>query len=574
MTRRGFLAAAAGASMAAASGWLPTSVVTPADAASGLGGAPPGFPRAIRLYKRRYENWSGETAVDGVWTCAPRTPADVVRVANWAWGAGYQVRPRGYMHNWAPYILTNEQSGDGSVVLLDTTRHLVSMRMVTAHPAAVRVQTGATMESLLAFLADNAKSIVSVPAIGQISVGGALAIGGHGAAVPAVGESGPTGGAFGSFSNLVLNLTAVVWNPSLRRYELRSFDRTQPETKALLTHLGRAFITEVTLQVAPIHYLRCQSYTDIPSATLFAPPARAGRQSFASFLDRAGRVEAILYPFAPKPWLKVWSVSPTKPAASRRTRGPYNYAFSDSVPKIVAELAGRLMLGDAEATPSFGEVEYDVTVQGLAASNAADLWGPAHHTQHYIKASTLRFGANGGLVLVPRRHVQRALSEFYAHFQQRIAAYQAVGRYPINGPVEIRTSGLDRGQDVRVPGAEPPALSALHPRADHPEVDTAIWVNMLSFPGTAFANEFQTEMEAWARTNYASYGCVRQEWTKGWAYTPAGAWTDEHAIGRTIPDDFRAARSTNDNWDWTCRTFNALDPHRIFSNPLLERLLP
>jgi FAD/FMN-containing dehydrogenase len=392
--------------------------------------------------------------------------------------------------------------------------------------------------------------------------------------VPAAGETTPPGGSFGSVSNLVLSLTAVVWNPTRRRYQLRTFSRADPEAKALLTHLGRAFLTEVTLQVAPLQHLRCQSFTDISTATLFAPPASAGPQSFAGFLDRAGRVEVIAYPFTDRPWLKVWTVRPTKPRASRRVRRPYNYPFSDSVPELASDLATRLISGEGEATPIFGQVMYGLTAAGLTALQATDLWGPARATQHYIRAATLRLSANGGLVVVPRSQVQRAVSELWTAHQARVARYQARGRYPINGPVEIRTSSVDSARDVLLPGAEAPALSAIAERRDHPEWDTAIWMNMLSFPGTPHVNDFYAETEAWARANYASYGHAGQEWTKGWAYTASGPWTDDDAFTTTIPDGFRAGRSTDEDWDWVRRTYDALDPHRIFANPLLDRLLP
>jgi hypothetical protein len=54
----------------------------------------------------------------------------------------------------------------------------------------------------------------------------------------------------------------------LSRYELKIFDRSHPECKAFLTHLGRAFIVEVTLRVGINHNLRCVSYVNIPAAEL------------------------------------------------------------------------------------------------------------------------------------------------------------------------------------------------------------------------------------------------------------------------------------------------------------------
>ncbi|MEK8170772.1 hypothetical protein NKH77_17890 [Streptomyces sp. M19] len=45
------------------------------------------------------------------------------------------------------------------------------------------------MERLLAFLGGHGLGLTSVPAPGVLSLGGVLAIDGHGSAVPAVGET-------------------------------------------------------------------------------------------------------------------------------------------------------------------------------------------------------------------------------------------------------------------------------------------------------------------------------------------------------------------------------------------------
>jgi FAD/FMN-containing dehydrogenase len=448
------------------------------------------------------------------------------------------------------------------------------MAMAPGSPRAVTVGAGTRMEVLLAFLAKNGAGLSSVPAVGHISVGGALAIDAHGAAVPAAGESPQPGQAFGSLSNLVLSLDAVVWNATTSLYELRTFTRGEPEAKALLTHLGRAFVTSVTLQVGPGQNLRCQSYTSVCAADLFAAPANAGSHSFASYLAQAGRVETIQYPFTTNPWLKVWSVCPTKPLLSRATNVPYNYVFSDVIPLPVAELVNEIIAGNVESAPALGAAEYAVTVAGLLATLSADLWGPAFATQLYIQPTTLRLAEGGGVVICRRADVQRVVSEFMAQYESLVAQYQARGQYPMNGPVEIRCTGLDHGAAVLASGAEPPSISALLERRDHPEWDTGVWTNMLTIPATPYASDFYAEMEAWARTNFASYAAVRVEWSKGWAHTSSGPWTDVHALTVTIPDDFRVARDADEDWDWALATLDALDPHRIFSNPLLDTLAP
>ena len=72
-----------------------------------------------------------------------------------------------------------------------------------------------------------------------------------------------------------MSLTAVVWSSAQGQYVLKTFQRSDPDIRAFLAHLGRAFVTEVTVQIAKNQTLRCQSWVDVPAAHLFAPPATA-----------------------------------------------------------------------------------------------------------------------------------------------------------------------------------------------------------------------------------------------------------------------------------------------------------
>ena len=105
ISRRNFLQAAAGTAAAAGmAAWVPAYRVPAASAATTLP-TPPGFPSSISLYQQAYQNWSGEIAVQNVWTAAPKTSADVVTIANWAHANGWRVRPKGMGHGWSPLIL-------------------------------------------------------------------------------------------------------------------------------------------------------------------------------------------------------------------------------------------------------------------------------------------------------------------------------------------------------------------------------------------------------------------------------------------------------------------------------------
>jgi FAD/FMN-containing dehydrogenase len=525
------------------------------------------FPAGVELYRQNYRNWAGELRADDVWTAVPRSPDDVVTLANWARGHGYTLRAQGFRHGWSPLTLTAGTDGASRVVLVDTTSHLTGMTFGPsgAEPgsATVRVQAGASMETLLGFLEAGGYGLTATPAPGDLSVGGALAVDAHGTAVPAEGEVRAPGTTYGSLSNLVLELTAVVWDADAGAYLARSFTRTDPDCAALLTHLGRAFVTEVTLLAGPLVQLRCVSRVDIPAAELFGAPGAGGR-TLATFLAATGRVEAIWFPFTARPWLKVWTVSPQRPPASRPVTGPYNYPFSDNVPRPIAELAGRISAGQYELAPVLGQAQYAVTVAGLAATAGTDLWGAAKNLQLYVRPTTLRLHANGYAVRVPRAGVQALVHAFTTFYTARLPAYAARGRFPVNGPVEIRVTGIDDPADVAITGAQTPALSALRPDTSDPAGQVAVWFDVLTLPGTADADAFYRELEQFL---LAGFPGVRVEWSKGWAYTDQAPWSDPQVLGTAIPASFGAG------WDTAVSTLDRLDPARVFSNPFLDKLL-
>jgi FAD/FMN-containing dehydrogenase len=534
--------------------------------------APSGFPHGIAVTRKRFQNWAQAIVVAGVWTAAPRTPDEVLEVVDWAWRHSYRVRPLGRAHNWSPLALANAPRGSPRAVLVDTARHLNRMSLARTGPPGIVTQAGATMERLLGFLEAARLGLIAHPAPGDLTVGGVLAINGHGTAIPARGERRARGETFGSVSNLIVSLTAVVWSDRRRRYVLRTFDREDPACASLLTHLGRAFVTEVTLSAGPLRHLRCVSLTDVPADELFAPPGAPGR-TFAGFLEESGRVEAIWYPFTDNPWLKVWTVSRRRPEGARQVDAPYNYPFSDTLSEAEQTDIRQRILADPSEAVAIGQDSYGDTVDGLRSEEARDIWGPAKNVLLYVRPATLRVTANGYAILARRSDVQRVIAEFVARYQEVVKRFRSQGLYPLNMPVEVRVTGLDRPGDVGVYRAQPALLSALSPRRDHPEWDVAVWIDILSFPGTPGGHEAYRDIEQWVFSNYRPpYAMVRPEWSKGWAYTARGPWTDRALIDGALPAAFRVARSRDHPWDVALRALDRFDPHRLFTSPLLRSL--
>lgn len=551
-------------------GWLPLHRV-----AAATGAVPAGFPASVPLYRQAFRNWAQDIVVDAVWTCSPRTPDEVVLVVNWAWRAGYKVRARGHMHNWSPLTVATGQPVE-RVLLLDMTASLDAVQVhAGTSPPTVTAQCGVDMATLLARLEQQGLGLTATPAPGDLTLGGVLAIDGHGTAVPAIGETRQPGQTYGSVSNSVLALTAVVFDPAQQRYVLRRFVRNDPAIAPLLVHLGRALVVDATLQVGRNQRLRCRSHVDIAAGELFAPQGSGGR-TFASFLDTAGRVEAIWFPFTRKPWLKVWSLAPQLPLLSRPVLGPYNYPFSDTLPLPITELIRQIVVdGQGWLTPSFGATQLAISTAGLASTLSADLWGWSKNLLLYVRPTTLRVTANGYAVLTRRADVQRVIHEFTSDHEARVARWAGRGLYPMNGPVEIRVTGLDRPDEVAMPGAVAPALSALRPRPDRPAWDTAVWFDLLTLPGTPGAAAFYRESEQWMLSNYGGdHAALRVEWSKGWGYSDAAAWDDPVALGSTVPQSLRTGQPADAGWDAAVAALNRLDPYRLFTSPLHDRLMP
>jgi FAD/FMN-containing dehydrogenase len=573
-SRRGFLAGAAGTAGAAAIGalaWTPVFRVAPASAQATTT-PPPGFPASVPLFQQAYQNWSGMVVIEDAWTCTPASADDVVTLANWAKSQGYRLRATGKGHGWSPLVLPAGNAGTG-YVLVDTTQGLTTVSVSAGPPATVTAQPGVTLDTLVTDLATAGYGLCAIPAPGDLTLGGVLAINGHGASLPGTGESPLAGQGYGSLSNLIVSLTAVVWDAKQGQYALRTFHRSDPDIRAFLVHLGRAFITGVTLQVSAAQHLRCQSLTTIAAKNLFAAPGAAGSSSFASYVGKTGRVEAIWFPFTDTPWLKVWTLAPSKPLLSRQVTSPYNYSFTGISATENAALTAAVTTAPS-STPALEVAQVGVVDAGLLLTLSGDIWGEWHNVLRYVPSGTERVLQGGFAVVTARASIQRVVSDFYTQYNSLLSASQANGEYPMNGPVEIRVTGLDRPADSVVDGAQSPILSTIRPRPDHPEWDTAVWFDMATLPATPGYAQFYADMEDWAWNHYSGgYATVRPEWSKAFASSSAGPWTDATALGRTIPAAVSAGRPSGDDWNTAVSLLTSYDPYSVFSNPFLDTLL-
>ncbi|CZF79545.1 Cholesterol oxidase, substrate-binding [Grimontia celer] len=580
------------------------------------------------FYYITYENWSQDIKVKSVMAASAKVKEDLERVAEWALENGYAVKAFGSMHNWSPLIISETEPKD-KILLLDVSafNHL---EMVESHQdyGVVRAGSGVQAENLYAFLEAQAGgnpdipgyAFSNTPAPGNLSLAGMLSIGGHGTKVSYNG-SDENETLNGSISNNVLSVTALVWNGS--KYTLRTFTRDEEDGDLFLTALGATLIFEVTMLVQPNYNLRCQSFTDIHYAELFASTQEESTFSIANILDTAGRMEVIWFPYSQKPWLKVWSNEAEQPAGSRAVSGPYNYPFSDNIPLFISDIIKGILVAKPFLVPAFGilqsvtttlalkgganrenlqnqvvgsatsrslnsgetitqeefdellpyieaveETQPDATARSLFAQSY-DIWGPAWKTLVYVRNTTLRVTANGYAVHLNRNDVQGFLHDFANVYLRIQAEYAARKQFPMAGPMEIRVTGTDRSEGLNVPGAKPPAFSATT-ATDDAALDTVVWVDLLTFADMQGAGAFYQEVEEWLYQQLPAEQ-VRVEWSKGWGYNAQGAWQNDAFISNVLPTTFNTATRS---YDETVSKLRSYDPHYLFASSFIRKLVP
>lgn len=544
------------------------------------------FPSGISVFRQQYENWSGESKYENAWTASPKNQVQVLQIINWALENGYKVRAKGMSHNWSPLMLDDKDKVT-KIILVDMPTYIKQVSIDSN--GIVTAEAGIQMQDLMAVMEAKGRGFVATPAPGDLTLGGVLAIDGHGTAVPTLTEVKQSGQTYGSVSNLVVSITAAVYDAQQRKYVAKTFYRNEPEISAFLVNLGRAFILSAQLQTSKNQYLRCQSFMDIHQRELFARNKDSGR-TFSKLLDEAGRVEAIWYPFTDYPWVKVWSVTPQRPLTSRITYQPFNYWFSDNLIKPLTDLIHQIIVNNSRAlTPSFGQLQLSITKLGLQGSPLSgistilsggllstqthDLWGDSKNLLLYVKPTTLRVTANGYAVLTSRANVQTVIADFCEVYSTKMKQYQSVGKYPMNGPVEIRVTGLDQPTDSIIPGAQTPALSAIKPCPDHPEWDCAVWFDILTLPGTPSAAEFYTEVEDWMCKRYQGDSLIRPEWSKGWGYSVNKAWDNISYFEQELPKVHAQGQPEQLHIHTASNTLKKYDPNALFVSPLIEKIL-
>ncbi|MDQ1521534.1 MAG: hypothetical protein QOI55_2607, partial [Actinomycetota bacterium] len=213
-----------------------------------------------------FEDWSEYTRVEQVESVAATSADDVVELCNDAVKDSYKIRALGHAHNWSPLILQPGTAPDPNVRLIDTSMLVGATAKVVDGQLHATFGTGTTLQAATEFLEQQGNhaagaapgyGFLNMPTVGSLTLGGILAVGGHGTSVPFAAQQEPD--LMGCLSNMIVSFKAVTTdpdNPNSHEYAMREFQRTDADAPAFLVHLGRAFITEVTLAALPNYHLQ------------------------------------------------------------------------------------------------------------------------------------------------------------------------------------------------------------------------------------------------------------------------------------------------------------------------------
>jgi FAD/FMN-containing dehydrogenase len=503
----------------------------------------------LALEPRDYENWSRMIRVTGVPTATPQSDEEALALVRWAAQEGYRVRPMGAFHTWSP--LAFEEAS--RVIAVDQSRMTGLIDFAYDPVPAATFRAGTTLaEAVRALEAIDNRGASEAPGwawpdypgVPDVTIGGMLAIGAHGAGIRQR-EDQPD--LFGTVSNLVIGFRAIVSDGD--DYVIREFRRDEPEAAALLVHLGAAYLLSVTMRVVPNSYLgRRVDYPDWEVA--YAPTPAAG--SMQALVEEHGRVQALWFPFTQTPLVQHFTEEGY--VEGPRVTEPLTVRLSPDLPTAFT----------TAFTQTLAHLPWHTPLVERATLREMRHLSPPDHEWHgtsgnmllYVQHDTLRVVSLAYAVHVRAGAVQAAIHDIAHHFDQMLHDYAHAGHDPINSCLEMRVTDVDRADAVGVPGAVPALLSPGLPLGDSERV---IWIDLVTTPGMPLAWQFYAEYEAWLWERFP--GSLRPEWSKAWAVSAEGPWTDPTVLA-WVREAIRPAVAT---WD-------ALDARGVFGSPLLDRL--
>jgi hypothetical protein len=529
--------------------------------------------KAIPHYQKvvDFRNHNGRIFTASVILFKPVSIDQVLFLANDAAARGFGLRPlSNHSDDWV-VVYSNDSAADLKTQYLTDTANLREMTFqFDKDTPTATFGTGVTLMEALDFLqmqtefeCKDGYTLGSITSNGRRSIGEMLATGDHGIGVYSHTGAGTKPG--GSICNMVRSFKAIVTEPQGDGiYRVKHFDRDAVDASAFLTHLGCAFIVEVTLQVEPNYYLEQANWH--PRANDLFEPAGLEQSANAlqTIVDAYEGVKVTYIPYTSYAWVRTWKQ--VIGSTLNNVAGPAINRATKFVSRETNNAIQNLFIKARPLTPILLHAFLDQSRLSAAGRPCVVASGLSKDMLLYSDAYQLRTISVGYAVQIRHKDIQKAVHAFYTRFNELLKIYKINhNQYPVNGPIDFFFTSLNDPTRLNISGAAAPLLAPSTPvYPEKPEVDTTLWINIQTLPGTAGASSFFEEMETWIDSTWP--GAVRPDWSKGWGFTMEVA-------GNGMVVKTRLRRYYGNTLRKAKNIFKSYDHHSIYFNPLLNKIV-
>ncbi|XP_035713471.1 uncharacterized protein LOC118437971 [Folsomia candida] len=270
-----------------------------------------------------------------------------------------------------------------------------------------------------------------------------LAVGAHGSGIKTIDATHPKilGHAYGTFSNLVLEMDVIAWDNHTQKYVVKTLPRSHPDTKAFLVNLGRTFVTRVKIRVGADQMLKSQTFF-VNVRQLFGTVRDYDKPNLSDFLDSYGRIQAYSMGTGgdSSVFLFTWHPVPEKPTGSKFTDTPYNYHF-ENYPPILNTLLKWVLAWIPQIWWFLSRLSFNFMVFVSYLTGSQDYWGLSKNHFLYTPKSTPIFRVNSFVVVTSRQNFQTVVSIIRQDFDDLASG----------GNIRTRVCSIYASREWRIP---------------------------------------------------------------------------------------------------------------------------
>lgn len=511
------------------------------------------------------------------------------------------------------------------VTILDLPNNYPSELKMAGAKLAI-VSPGSSMLEFSQGLAAQGYYLCVPTAPGILSVGGVVAIAGHGSGVPSTASDslGIPDYAFSTVSNQMVWMDVIAYNSTRGEYELTRVSRndtTSEQWSAMACSLGKCFSVRMAFLVYPLQKealkARILQINHFIEAGILLGSDGTAEGSLQYLAQNYGGFEPIQFPtynenfYQGKDfvWTKTWSYHPLDsdftdvkvfhkdstnnstvasqldPSWYSEVNTPYNYpategiscAESVAIVDVFKNLPTTTPFLTTKSAQAIGKD--NVTGGGYSGTPVGNgktaFWSDNNLNLYYfVQPDTLRAYDWSYGVLCPMDQLQEVVNTFYTVSLNLLQEFNHNNEYPLMTAGEIRLVGLDSSADS---GWSYPALSTaspgLLPTGTAATNRVCVYLSWLSSAYHPKYWDYCSQLEDLLFFgNHPALGDYpwAPEWSKAWGCTEAGPYKSEVKLAR-VRENFNKGANT-DGFTKVAQVLHAADPNNLFYSRMIARL--